>query len=65
VAVTRPFQRWTSPQVRRRFSNNAAMTARVVAFLDVLGFSAQVRSQSHEELVETYKALVGAAYKTP
>ncbi len=46
-----------------RVSDNAAMTARVVAFLDVLGFSAQARSQSHEELVETYKALIGAAYE--
>lgn len=39
------------------------MTERVVAFLDVLGFSDQVKSQSQEELVETYKALIDTAYE--
>ena len=39
------------------------MTERVVAFMDVLGFSDQVRSQSQEQLVETYRAVIGAAYE--
>jgi hypothetical protein len=39
------------------------MTERVVAFLDVLGFSNQVRSQPQEQLVETYRALISAAYE--
>jgi hypothetical protein len=39
------------------------MAERVVAFLDVLGFSEQVRSQTQEELVEIYAALISAAYE--
>jgi hypothetical protein len=39
------------------------MTERVVAFLDILGFSDQVKSQSQEQLVQHYSALISAAYE--
>jgi hypothetical protein len=40
----------------------AKVSERFVAFLDVLGFSAQVRAQTQAELTATYKRLLAATY---
>jgi hypothetical protein len=43
--------------------DDPSMSERVVAFLDVLGFSQQVRNQTHGQLTEIYTALISAAYE--
>jgi hypothetical protein len=39
------------------------MTERIVGFLDVLGFSDQVKSQTQAELAELYRRLIKGAYE--